>query len=68
MKEFDSTFNMFFGTTASQEEFDWFNNPYIEANVYELDESWEPHISTHIKLRKCEESDMPFLHLTPHNL
>ena len=52
--DFQDSFNTIVGTKA---DIDWFNNPYISANVVELDENWDHKISDEIKLRKCEKKD-----------
>jgi len=36
---------MFMGTSASVDEFDWFNNEYVTANVYEITNKWVPTLS-----------------------
>ena len=47
---YSDTFNIAFGTTNKQ--IDFFDNPYIEINVYDLDEHW--HISkSSTQLRSC---------------
>ena len=48
MSEYDVSFNMFLGIVDSK--FDWFNNPYISANVYQLTNDWVPFKSPNIKL------------------
>ena len=44
LADFDNTFNFVINTRAK--DFDWFNNPYITPNIYELDESWIPRLLT----------------------
>ena len=57
MIDFDSSFNMFLGT--NNKELKWFDNPYIEVNVYDLDQDFQPQISKDITLRKCDrEKDL----------
>ena len=51
MKDYESSFNFIIG--MGDEEFDWFNNPYIEINVYELTEAYEPKISEDVRLVRC---------------
>ena len=36
MEEFDDSFNIFIGTSASVDDFDWFDNEYVTPNVYEI--------------------------------
>ena len=43
---------MFLGT--GNKLFNFFDNPYIEVNVYDLTEEFKPKISKDVKLRKCE--------------
>ena len=59
MADFDDTFNMFIGIT--DKDFNWYDNPYISANVYEVDENFQTTISSNLKLSKCEEKDMEFV-------
>ena len=33
--------------------FDWFDNPYIQPNLYLLDQTWKPKIHPTVKLQKC---------------
>ena len=54
--DYHDTFNMVVGTKNT--EIDWFDNPYISANVIELNQDWAPVISKEIKLRMCELSDL----------
>jgi len=42
MDEFDDTFNLFMGTSAPVDEFDWFDNEYVTPNVYEITHKWHP--------------------------
>jgi len=43
MGDFDDSFNVAFGVMAS--EFNWFDNPYVSANVYEYDQEFKPNLS-----------------------
>ena len=47
---------MFLGT--SNAHLDWWDNPYIEVNIYDVDEEWVPKIAEGVKLRKCQKSDL----------
>ena len=38
MKDFDDTFNLIIGIKKA--DMNWFDNPYIEANVYQTKEDW----------------------------
>ena len=40
MDEFHSTFNMFIGT--SNIHLNWWDNPYIEVNIYDITQEWKP--------------------------
>ena len=51
MADFDDTFNMFIG--ISDKEFDWFDNPYLQANVYHFDDGLRPKLARNITLEKC---------------
>ena len=42
MDKYPKSFNYVLGTQLGKEEFDFFDNPYITAQVYELDEKWTP--------------------------
>ena len=39
MSDYDDSFNMLFG--IAENDMDWFNNPYLELNVYEVTQDWE---------------------------
>ena len=52
----DDSFNIIIN--ARDEHFDWFDNPYISPNVFEIDEQWKPVISDKIKLKKCSQEDL----------
>ena len=56
MSDYDDSFNFIVGT--ANKEIDWFNNPYITANVYEMTESWAPKLSKYIKLQVCEKEQL----------
>ena len=56
MDNYRDSFNMFFGTT--NEQLDWFDNPYVSMNVYDLSQNWNPQISQKIGLRKCLSEEM----------
>ena len=43
---------------ARDTQFDWFDNPYINPNVYEVDQTWNPQISDQIQLKKCTKHDL----------
>lgn len=53
MSNFDDTFNIIVG--VQNYTFDWFDNPYISPNVYDLDDTWNNNISSTIKLTKCTD-------------
>ena len=38
MKDFDDTFNLIIG--IKNKDMNWFDNPYISANVYQTKEDW----------------------------
>ena len=38
MKDFDDTFNMIIGIKNT--DINWFDNPYISANLYQTAEDW----------------------------
>ena len=50
---------MFIGTLA---DIDWFDNPYIQIIVYEIDEDFAPKPSEKIKLVKCREEEIKKYH------
>jgi hypothetical protein len=56
MMHFNQSFNMIIGTT--NEDLDWFNNPYISVKVYELDESFTVKESEDVRLKKCSKKDL----------
>ena len=39
-------------------QFNWFDNPYISPNIYDLDQKYEPKLSKNTKFKKCEMSDL----------
>ena len=45
---FDDSFSFMFGTF--DQDFIWFDNPYIKLNVYEINENESPKISENIVL------------------
>ena len=55
MMEYDNSFNIFLGT--SNKSLSWLDNPYIEPNVYDITNEWEPVKSKTITLRKCDKKD-----------
>ena len=60
MSDFGHSFSFFIGTP--NKELDWFDNPYIEANVYEVTGGWKPMLSKNISLRKCDpEEDFHYI-------
>ena len=50
MSEYDDTFNNLMGIVLDPSEFDWFDNKYISASVYEVDNRWETKLSKDIQL------------------
>lgn len=38
LDDYADTFNSFVG--IANKTIDWFNNPYLEPKIYEMDESW----------------------------
>jgi len=52
---YDDSFNILFGTTNT--EFDFFDNPYISVNVYELNSAFSPKKSDKLQLKKCSYED-----------
>ena len=56
MQDYDDSFNMFIGTTNKQ--IDFLDNPYLQINVYGVDQNFKPKISEEVKLRKCEKEDL----------
>ena len=55
MSEFDSSFNIAIGISAHN--FDWFNNEYIEASVYELQQNSYLKPRKDIELKFCDLKD-----------
>ena len=43
MGDFDDSFNLAFGVMG--DPFDWFDNPYVSANVYEWNQEFNPKLS-----------------------
>ena len=56
LAEYNDTFNMIFGTTNT--DIDLFNNGFIQPNLYELDQTWKPKLSTDMKLKKCTKQEL----------
>ena len=52
--EYDDTFNMLLN--IRNDTFDWFDNPYISPNVYQLDNTFQPKPSQ-VKVTKCQQED-----------
>ena len=55
MSEFDDSFNIILGTT--NKTFDWFNNPFVIPNVYEVNENNDIKLSKEIKMKQCTLED-----------
>ena len=53
MKKFQDSFRFIIGTTNT--DIDWFDNPYVKMNVYEITEERNPKRSTTVNLRKCKD-------------
>ena len=56
MADFNDSFNMIIGT--SNDTIDWFNNPYIQMVVYDLDSEFNPKPSENVKLVNCTYEEM----------
>jgi len=39
-------------------EFNWFDNPYISPNIYEIDETWQVTPSKNIEFQLCDEEEI----------
>ena len=61
MADYSKSFNYILGIYKNLEDFDFFDNPYVEPRVYELDERWVPRLATNVKLRHCLDQDLMFL-------
>ena len=53
---FESSFNLIIGT--SNKEINLFDNPYIEFNMYDLDQKFIPKLSENIKMKICKKQDL----------
>ena len=53
---FDDSFNLVFG--IADKSLNWFDNPYVEVNVYNLDSNWTPTLSKDIKMKQCSKEDL----------
>ena len=53
LNDFGSSFNFFVGT--ANKELDFFDNPYMTVNVYELDENYTPTLTKDVILKKCDK-------------
>ena len=53
MQQFHDSFNMLVGT--NNKELDWFDNPYVAINVYEMTEDWKPKLSPSVTMIKCKD-------------
>ena len=56
MGEFEDSFNIFVGTANSS--MDLLDNPYVEFNIYGIDQNWGAFQMQDIKLRKCSREDL----------
>ena len=57
MSNFKESFNFFVGT--SNRDLNWFDNPYVEVNVYDIDENFIPTLSKDVRMRMCDiEKDL----------
>ena len=53
LAEFDDTFNMFID--IRKKDFNWFDNPYIRPNIYEINENLQSTLSKNIKFQICKK-------------
>ena len=53
MQDFEQSFQVFLGTT--NKALDLLDNPYIEVNVYDIDQNFVPTISNDVKMRMCNK-------------
>ena len=51
MKNYTDSFNFVVG--IGDQDFDWFDNPFVEFNVYELNQAWTPQLSKNIMMQAC---------------
>ena len=63
MMDFQTSFNMFMGTSNP---LNWFDNPYIEMNVYELTDGFERKPYKDVKFRKCDQPKDLIQQMSPH--
>ena len=54
--EYDNSFNFIMGTTAKNDTFNWFDNPYIQPKVYDVTEQFNP-VESNISMRLCDAKD-----------
>ena len=55
-KEFDDTFNMFLD--IRNKDFDWFNNQYLQINVYQMQNEYKPMLVENIEMHKCSKEEL----------
>ena len=53
---YSDSFNMIIGTKNT--DINWFDNPYISANVYEIENGFKLKMSEVAKLRECSKDDL----------
>ena len=56
MIDFSKSFNIVLGT--SNKEINWFDNPYIQVNAYDIDENFAPKPNKNVRLRNCQKEDL----------
>ena len=56
LQDFDKTFNMLIN--IRNQDFDWFDNPYITPNIYHIDANYKPKLTTTIKFKSCDRADL----------
>ena len=54
--QFDDSFNI--ALDIRNEDFDWFDNPYIFPNVYYLDQEWKPTLHPLVRMKRCDKQDL----------
>ena len=57
METFEKSFTVVIGT--KNKTLDFFDNPYIDVNVYEINEEFNPTLSKEVKMKTCDaEKDL----------
>lgn len=56
IEPFKDSFALFIGINSKR--IDWFNNSYVEVNVYQIDNNWNPVLSPDVQMKPCSNIEL----------